>query len=58
MEEVTGDWKGQRKEDLHDLYVFMTVTRDMKSNRIRRAGKRKGAKKVVVGNPEGKMPLG
>jgi hypothetical protein len=63
-DEVTGEWRKLRNEDLHYLYFSPTIVRVMKS-RIRggaghvgRLGKGGGVFRVLVGRPEGKEPLG
>jgi len=62
--EVTGEkWKLHNVE-LNDLYYSPRIVRVIKSRRMRWAGhvdcmgERKSAYRVLVGNPEGKRPLG
>jgi hypothetical protein len=62
--EVTGDWRKLHKEELHDLYSSPSIIRIMKSRRMRwmghvaRMGEKMNAYRLLVGNPEGKRPLG
>jgi hypothetical protein len=37
-EEVAGDWRGQHKEELHDLYPSPNIVRMMESRRLRWVG--------------------
>jgi hypothetical protein len=63
-EEVTGEWRKFHNEELHDLYSSPNIVRVMKSRRMRwaghvaRMGEGRGVHRVLVGNPEGKRPLG
>jgi hypothetical protein len=63
-DEVTGGWRKLRSEELHNLYSSPSIIRMIKSSRMRWAGHvaRMGAKRnacrILVGNPEGKRPLG
>jgi hypothetical protein len=51
-------------EELHNLYSSSDIIRQVKSRRIRwaghvaRMGEERKVYKVLVGNPEGKRPLG
>jgi hypothetical protein len=62
--EVKGGWIELHNEELRDLYSLPSIIRTVKSGRMRRAGHvaRKGVKRnvyrLLVGNPEGKRPLG
>jgi hypothetical protein len=63
-DEVTGGWRKLHNEELHSLYSSPSIIRIIKSKRIRgaghvaRMGKKKNAYRILVGNPEGKRPLG
>ena len=63
-EEVTDEWKTLHDEALNDLYSSPNNARVIKSRRMRwaghvaRMGERRGFYRVLVGNPEGKRPLG
>jgi len=64
-DEVTGEWRRLRDEELNDLYFSLNIIRVIKSRRIRWAGhiacmgERGGIYTVLVGGgPEGKISLG
>jgi hypothetical protein len=63
-DEVTGEWRKLRNEELHDLYCSPTIVRVITSIRMRwvghvaRMGERRGVYRVLVGKPEGKRPFG
>ena len=63
-DEVTGEWRRLRNEELNDLYSSLSIGRVSKSRRMRwaehvaRVGERRGAYRVLVEKPEGKSPLG
>jgi hypothetical protein len=63
-DEVTGEWRKMRKEELRDLYSLPNIVRVVKSRRMRWAGhvacmgEGRGVHRVLVGKPEGKRPLG
>jgi hypothetical protein len=63
-DEVTGEWRKLHNEELHNLYSFPDTIRQVKSRRMRWAGhvacmgEERKVYKVLVGNPEGKSPLG
>ena len=63
-DEVTGEWRKLRNEELNDLYSLPNVVRVVKSGRMRwaghvaRMGEDRVVHRVLVGNPEGKRPLG
>jgi hypothetical protein len=63
-DEVTGEWKKLHNEELHDLYSSPSIVRIIKSRRMRWAGRvarmeeKRNAYRLLVGNPEGKRPLG
>jgi len=64
VDEVTGEWRKQRNEELNDLYSSPNIFRVIKSRRMRwaghvaRMGERRGVYRVLVGKPVGKRPLG
>ena len=61
---VTGDWRKLHNEELNDLYSSLNIVRVIKSKRMRWVGhvarmeEARGVHKVLVGKPEGKIPLG
>ena len=61
---VTGEWRKLHNEELNDLYFSHNIVRLIKSRRLRwaghvaRMGQWRGVYRVLVGNPEGKRPLG
>jgi len=63
-DKVTGEWRKLHNEELNDLYCSPNIVRVNKARRIRwvghvaRMGDRKGENSVLVGKPEGKIPLG
>jgi hypothetical protein len=62
-EEVAGGWRRMHNEELHNLYASPNIMWVMKSSRMGWAGHvaRMGEMKahnILVGNPEGKRPLG
>jgi hypothetical protein len=62
-DEVKGVCGKLHKEELNDLYSAPNIVRVMKSRmrwagHVARMGERRGAYRVLVGKPEGKIPLG
>jgi hypothetical protein len=63
-DEVTREWRKLHNEELRDLYSSSSIIRIIKSRRMRwaghvtRMGERRNAYRLLVGNPEGKRPLG
>jgi hypothetical protein len=62
-EKVTGEWRKVHKEELHALYSS-DIIRVIKPRRLRLAGhiahmgERRGAYRNLVGEPEGRRPIG
>jgi hypothetical protein len=63
-DEVIGGWRKLHNEELHNLYCSPSIIRIIKKSRIRwaghlaRMGENMNAYRILVGNPEGKRPLG
>jgi hypothetical protein len=63
-DEVTGEWRKLHNEDLRDLYSSPSIIRIIKTRRMRwaghvaRMGQKRNAYRLLVGKPEGRMPLG
>jgi len=63
-DEVKGDWRRLRNEELNDLYSSPNIMRVIKWRRMRWAGhvacmgEERGVYRVLVGKREGRRPLG
>jgi len=63
-DEVMGEWRRLRNEELNDLYSSPNIVRVIKSRRMRWAGhvtcmgEERGVYRVLVGKPGEKRPLG
>ena len=63
-DEVTGEWRKLHKEEVNDMYCSTNIVWVIKSRGMSWAGhvtgmgERKDVKRVSVGKPEGKRPLG
>jgi hypothetical protein len=63
-DKVTREWRKIHNEELNDLYFSSDIFRVIQLRRMRwvgqvaRIGERRGVCWVLVGNPEGKGPLG
>jgi hypothetical protein len=63
-DEVTGGWRKLHNEELHNLYSSPSIIKMIKSRRMRWAGHvapmgdERNAYRILVGNPERKIPLG
>jgi len=62
-DEITGEWRELHNEELNDQYYSSNIIRVITSGRMRWAsyvahmGERRGAYRVLFGNPEGRRPL-
>jgi hypothetical protein len=61
-DEVTGGWRELHNEELHNVYSSPSIIRLIKGDEMggsysKNGEKRKGYR-ILVGNPEGKRPLG
>jgi hypothetical protein len=62
--EEDGSWRKLHNDELHGLYCSPNIVRVIKSRRMRwaghvaRMGEGMGVYRVLVGRPEGKIPLG
>jgi hypothetical protein len=63
-DEVMGGWGKLHNEELHDLYCSPSISRIIKSRRMRwaghvaRMGEKRNVYRLLVGMPERKRPLG
>jgi hypothetical protein len=63
-DEVVGEWINLHNGELHSLYSSPNIIRQIKSRRMRwvghvaRIGEEREVYKVLVGKPEGRIPLG
>jgi hypothetical protein len=61
---VTGSYRKLHNEELHNLYSSPSTIRMIKPRRmtlaghVARMGEERNAYRILVGNPEGKRPLG
>jgi hypothetical protein len=63
IDEATAEWRKLHNEELHDLYSSSSIIRIMKlrmrwAENVARMGEKRNAYRLLVGNPEGKRPLG
>jgi hypothetical protein len=63
-DEVPGEWRKLHNKELHALYSSTSIVKIIKSRRMRWAGhvaqmgEKNNTYRLLVGNPEGKRPLG
>jgi hypothetical protein len=63
-DEVMGDWRKMHNEELHNSYSSPNIIRMINSRGMRwaghvaRVGETRNAYRILVGEPEGKRPLG
>jgi hypothetical protein len=63
-DEIKGGWRKLHNEEIHNLYSSPSIIKMIKSRKMRwaghvaRMGAKRNAYRILVGNPEGKRPLG
>jgi hypothetical protein len=63
-DEVTGEWRKLRNEELRDFYSLSSIIKIIKSRRmiwaghVARMGEKRNACRFLLGKPKGKRPLG
>jgi hypothetical protein len=62
-DDVTGEWRKLHSEELHTLYSYPNIIRQIKlrmrwAGHVSCMGEEKKVYRVLVGKPEGKRPLG
>jgi hypothetical protein len=57
-DEVTGGWRKLHNEELHNLYSSPSIIRMRWAGHVARMGEKRNAYRILVGNAEGKRPLG
>jgi phosphoribosylformylglycinamidine (FGAM) synthase-like amidotransferase family enzyme len=59
-DEMTGDWRKLRNEELHKFYSSPSIIRMITSRRMKwtRMVEKRSAYRILVGNLEGRKPLG
>jgi hypothetical protein len=61
-DDVNGEWRKLYNKELRDLYSSRSIIRIIKSRRMRwarhvaRIGKKRNTYRLLMGEPEGKMP--
>jgi hypothetical protein len=61
-DKVIGEWRKLYNEELHILYSFQNIIRQIKSRKLRwvehvaRMGEERNVYKILMGKPEGKRP--
>jgi hypothetical protein len=63
-DELTGSWRKLHNEELHNLYSSPSIIKKITSRRMKwawhvaRTGEKRNVYRILVGNAEGKRPLG
>jgi hypothetical protein len=61
-DEVTGGWRKEHNEELHDLYSLPSIIRIIKLRmrrvgQVARMGEKRNVYRLLLGKPDGKRPI-
>jgi hypothetical protein len=57
-DEVTGEWRKLHSKELHDLYSSTSIRKMRWAGHVARMGEKIHVYRLLVGEPEGRRPLG